>query len=308
MSSSKEADRDQRRLPTLDDVLSKRSNTPVCLYSYRLFLQHRHHTVENLLFYLHVKEHEQLYRRFRRQQKRSRAFSTSDASTLVTLTSGGKETEVDKRDSRQTNQSADGGDVITQQELLESAERIYHRFIVPGSTQEVNLPLPVRQRIQNDIDINKRSDAEIFAPAKEFVFAQMEQHSFPEFLKSRSRRNLTVLHGILRLALGLFALFCGFAVALSLIFLDRIPWSMRLWGIIPIWIGVYNILVGVTELCPLMVLIGNVSEMEFFRFGKIREDSVRRLLIRRSLLILIASIFITVVLMVVLCVVPGKRL
>ncbi|KAF8927626.1 Bud site selection protein, Revert to axial protein 1, partial [Haplosporangium gracile] len=69
----------------------------------------------------------------------------------------------------------------------------------------------------------------VFAEAREVVFEGMESYYFPRFLKARAYGNMVPSHRLARAMAGLFFLFVGFSVVLSLIFLNIRPRSLRAW-------------------------------------------------------------------------------
>lgn len=69
----------------------------------------------------------------------------------------------------------------------------------------------------------------VFAEAREIVFEGMESYYFPRFLKARAYGNMVPSHRLMRCVTGLFFLFVGFAVVLTLIFLNIRPRSLRAW-------------------------------------------------------------------------------
>jgi len=58
---------------------------------------------------------------------------------------------------------------------------------------------------------------------------------------------------------------------------------------------------------PILALIG-ISEYTFMSFNRIREPFVRRLLIKRSWMVLLVVVLIDAALCVLFILVPGKRL
>lgn len=69
----------------------------------------------------------------------------------------------------------------------------------------------------------------VFAEAREIVFEGMESYYFPRFLEARAYGNMVPFHRFVRVVVGLFLLFVGFASVLVLIFLNIRPRSLRAW-------------------------------------------------------------------------------
>jgi len=348
------------RLPTLEEVLTRKTLPPVCLYNFYLFMRDREGGAEYLDFWLDVVTHENRCKHFVKDIKRAglevsveypeyaqynqsmwgdksgkkvaRHMSSSSYGTLgskvdprsadspsptpsqqhatidmrSTLTPT-PPPEIRLRDStRTTRTGASWRKPLTRAEIRQSAERIYYKYIVPGAEKEVILPEPIRQRISYAIEQDLRDDPEIFQEAKHYVFRLMEDEAFPRFLKARAFGNMTTLQTMLRLILGLFFLFVGFSVEFSLIFLDM-PRMLRLWGYIPLFFGILNLLANQTELCPIFGFL-NISETVFLQFAIVREPFIRKLLMKKSAQVMLASLVVTALVTALFASIPGKRL
>lgn len=131
---------------------------------------------------------------------------------------------------------------VTRTDLIASAERIYLRYMVPGSEKEIYLPpslrihtfplsssqLPSAQTSQYEIESAALAQVpDMFHPQKEYVFHAMEQDAYPRFLRAKAFGNLTPVSALVRLCVGLLALWAALATAFSLIFLDVKPKSKR---------------------------------------------------------------------------------
>lgn len=77
--------------------------------------------------------------------------------------------------------------------------------------------------------------------------------------------------------------------------------------ILPFTIGVYFLASYQYSLDPLMAIVG-YSEYTTFNFTRIREPYVRKLLIKRSLMVLAVTALVDAALCVLFILVPGKRL
>ncbi|CDU24495.1 related to RAX1-Protein involved in determination of budding patterns [Sporisorium scitamineum] len=207
---------------------------------------------------------------------------------------------------------------ITRTDLIASAERIYARYLLPGSEKEIYLPAPLRI---NSFPISSSAlphpqDAEqqqalaripdMFHSQKEYVFRTMEADVFPRFLRAKAFGNLTPISVLVRLSLGLLALWAALATAFSFIFLD-VDRAKRCWVILPFSVAVLLLMSHQYELDPILVLLSQ-SETTPFRLIRIREPYVRRLLLQRSLSVLLLIALITAALTVLFVFVPGHRL
>ncbi|KAK9729755.1 Bud site selection protein, Revert to axial protein 1 [Basidiobolus ranarum] len=351
------------KLPTLDQVLSRKTTPPVCLYNYYLFLRDTHRSVENLDFWLDVVAHENLCKLYCKEllfnlnESQNQPFVPVDnlgsvnscklslkevsnelryslisgASTEKRSSSNAKSAiDSDVADSSfqtppkepSSENSADPyvnrriaseiplrqtENKVKRDDLRQSAEKIYYKYIVSGAEKELVLPEMIRHRICHMIEIDHRDDPEVFLEAKLFVFDCMAQDSFPRFIRARAYSNLVTLHAMFRLVLGLFILFLGFTVEFTFIFLDYQPKLMRLWGFIPIWLGILNIFVHQKRFSPLLTVLG-ISEKSLLHFNRIKDSHIRHLHIIQALQITCFTLVISAIVVAIFYVIPGHRL
>ncbi|GAB7366804.1 hypothetical protein MBLNU230_g0755t2 [Neophaeotheca triangularis] len=229
---------------------------------------------------------------------------------------------------------------VARQDIRASAEKILYTYLLPGAEREIILPQGVLNDITKAIEQEGRDDPEVFDRAKDYVFQAMERDAFPGFLRAKALGNLVqpsvsshlavvnsytageapprlfsaewvklTFHDskmMLRLIVGLVALFGGFWTGFILIFLDRSR-AIRCTVILPFTVGLYLLLSHQYMLDPLMALIG-YSEYTFMRFNRIKEPFVRKLLNRRALMCLAWIIVIDAALCCLFIFVPGLRL
>ncbi|WWD08098.1 hypothetical protein V865_006209 [Kwoniella europaea PYCC6329] len=198
---------------------------------------------------------------------------------------------------------------IEKSALIDGAERIYLRYLLPGAEREIYLPPSLRI---HDFPISTPDSAspmipDLFHAQKVYIFKALEQDAFPRFLRAKAFGNLTPLGSFVRLIVGLVCLWGGFVLAFSLIFLDWKPRLTRLWTILPFIVALNLLLSSYYSLSPLLALF-NRSETTPFRHIKVKEPYVRKLLTIRALWIELVCILITAILVVIFTVVPGHRL
>ncbi|GAK62847.1 regulator of G protein signaling [Moesziomyces antarcticus] len=203
---------------------------------------------------------------------------------------------------------------ITRTDLIASAERIYARYLLPGSEKEIYLPGPLRihsfpvssSTLPHPQDTEQQRALaripDMFHAQKEYVFRTMEADIFPRFLRAKAFGNLTPISVLVRLSLGLLALWAALATAFSFIFLD-VGRAKRCWVIVPFAVAVLLLMSHQYELDPILVLLAQ-SETTPFRLIRIREHYVHRLLLQRALSVLLLVVLITAALTVLFVFVP----
>ncbi|KAF9952035.1 Bud site selection protein, Revert to axial protein 1 [Mortierella alpina] len=147
----------------------------------------------------------------------------------------------------------------------------------------------------------------VFSEARDMVFEGMESYYFPRFIKNRAYGNMWRSHRLARLVLGLFILFIGFTVMLTLIFLNVRPRSLRAWALIPIFLGIMLCTTFQFNLCPIMAALG-VSETKWMQFAKIKEPYILSLHRKRALKVMVVAMLYTACVGLVFGLVPGHRL
>lgn len=228
-----------------------------------------------------------------------------------------------------TTESNSPGQAVLRQDIKASAEKILYTFLLPGAEREITLPGSITQDVTMAIEELGRDDPEVFDVAKDYVFQAMERDAFPGFLRMKALGNLIPPTLILRLIVGLLAMFGAFWAAFVLIFLDKSR-QTRCWVslppatcvpspslrqltnmtrqlILPFTVGVYLLASYQYSLDPILALVG-FSEYTPFNFSRIREPYVRSLLAKRALMVLAVTILIDAALCLLFILVPGERL
>lgn len=360
-------DTNRNRLPTLFEVLSRRTHPPVDLFSFYIYMRDQQRSVDYLDFWLDVAQHMSLCRHYVRELRRSVLIGTPDQdkeskrssaaleafgeirdtpagpSHYATekereqnaqmsaylrdqppMTPGGTpgthhdspQSSTERRARASTNLSGTPYNVtsdsnspahaVAREDIRASAEKILYTFLLPGAEREITLPGNITENITTAIEQDGRDDPEVFDFAKDYVFQAMERDAFPGFLRARALGNLIPPTIIARLIIGLVSIFGGFWTGFILIFL-AMPRLTRCWVILPFTVGVYLLASYQYSLDPLMALLG-FTEYTPFNFSRIREPYVRKLLIKRSLMVLAVTALIDAALCVLFIFVPGKRL
>lgn len=134
----------------------------------------------------------------------------------------------------------------------------------------------------------------------------MEADVFPRFLRAKAFGNLTPVSALVRLSLGLLALWAGLATGFAFIFLD-VERQKRLWVILPFTIAILLVVSHQYELDPILAFLQQ-SETTPFRLITVRERYVRKLLLQRAVGVIFLVALITAALSVLFIFVPGHRL
>jgi len=213
---------------------------------------------------------------------------------------------------------------ITRMNLIESAERIFLRYLSPAgnivnSPENHEIYLPPSLRI-NSFPLSSSHEPktptelammaqipDIFHAQKEYCFRAMEQDAFPRFLRLKAFGNLTPPSALVRLVAGLMCLWIGLAAGFSLILLDVQPKSKRFFLFIPFTFAVLFLVSHQYLLDPILVFLGQ-SETTPFRTLTIKEPYIKKLLFGRAVWVsIVIAVFVTG-LTLMFWAVPGHRL
>jgi hypothetical protein len=264
-------------LPTLQQVLTRKTLPPICLYNYYIVMRDRLHMEEVLDFYLDVQHHEQLWRRYIRSMHKTGRLTEDDLvegfhsprvlSRLSYLSNSNNEKSTshpqryndgDEDSVLPPASETTSGKIPSRQDVSDSAQHILLRYLVPSAAKELTqLPIGLKNRTRALLEEDQRDDPAVFLEAKDYLFELMQRQAYPKFLRIKVWGNVTLWQQLGRLVIGLVALLAAFATGLSLIFLGYSPWGVRWWVLLPFWIGVLNVLVFLTGLDPLWVLLFN---------------------------------------------------
>jgi hypothetical protein len=127
-----------------------------------------------------------------------------------------------------TSDSNSPAHTVARADIRASAEKILFTYLLPGSEREIILPNSITHDVTVNIEEQGRDDPEVFDSAKDYVFQAMERDAFPGFLRMKALGNLIPPSMIIRLVIGLLAMFGGFWASFVLIFLDESRMT-RIW-------------------------------------------------------------------------------
>ncbi len=125
------------------------------------------------------------------------------------------------RGARDVTDSSSPAHTVSRHDIRSSAEKILYTFLLPGAEREITLPGSITQDVISAIEEHGRDDPEVFDTAKDYVFQAMERDAFPGFLRMKALGNLIPPTLVMRLILGLLAMFGAFWTAFVLIFLNK---------------------------------------------------------------------------------------
>lgn len=122
---------------------------------------------------------------------------------------------------RDATDSSSPAHTVSRLDIRASAEKILYTFLLPGAEREIVLPGSITQDVIAAIEEHGRDDPEVFDTAKDYVFQAMERDAFPGFLRMKALGNLIPPTLVMRLIIGLVAMFGAFWTSFVLIFLNR---------------------------------------------------------------------------------------
>ncbi|WFD30842.1 Bud site selection protein, Revert to axial protein 1 [Malassezia sp. CBS 17886] len=267
------------RLPTLLEVLERRTGAPIDLLSFYhalddLWEQHA------LAFWIDVARHEQ--------------------HCAAHLLSGPA--------SAHGESPAAAGDGPTLQDMESSARYIYERYLVRESQSEHALCLP--DSVAVDTSWMKMASPvalfNAFDAPKRFVYAQLERSAYPAFLQHQVFRNIRPSTALARLSVGLLVLWVALTFGLSCVFLDTVR-ATRVWIVLPLGVSGYLLVSWLYQLDPVLALIG-CTETRPLAYARITEPYVGYLQRQQAAGLLVCGVMGAAACAVLFIFVPGHRL
>lgn len=119
-----------------------------------------------------------------------------------------------------TQEQSPAGTTVSRQDIRASAEKILYTYLLQGSEREIIIPVGILEQVTDAIENQGRDDPEVFDAAKDYVFQAMERDAFPGFLRAKALGNIVQPSMMLRLVVGLVALFAAIWTSFVLIFLN----------------------------------------------------------------------------------------
>ena len=140
------------------------------------------------------------------------------------------------------------GKSLSRHDLEQNATRIYRTFCSRlDAAQPIHLPDDHRDVLDELIEKHHRPEPVVFESARSHVFEVLNVFYYPQFVDSVLYTNLAQNSARISLLIGLICLIIGFAVELSLIFLDQGSMRTRWWGLLPFFIGWTTLISGFSD-------------------------------------------------------------
>ncbi|KAI9141683.1 RGS domain-containing protein [Paraphysoderma sedebokerense] len=293
-------------VPTLEQVLARKTCPPVSLYNFYLYLKEKEHSAENIDFWLDLDAHTNLWKIYYKQLYSGSGVSNRqngapiNAKTSVKIEIDGKIKVVNDRN-------------VSKSEVIKNAQKLFETYLLPGGKKELNIPQPVRKSVDEALNQGKRFDPSVFAEVKQHIFETMNMDSYPRFLTSSYSTNLTYMHTMFRLVVGLICITAAMSWIFTYIFLDVRPITSRFVASPILWdlsICGQNMRssdpVGFFFLCGLRAVfaLAGVTETTFFHFNRIRDMKARKAHITKGLKMVVKNTIVTAIVFLPFILVP----
>lgn len=166
------------------------------LCSFYDWLKLREFSEENLEFWLVLRNHNLLYKRYRqiKEQRRKEAdkaldvhgnASTRAAPSSTTTAPTSLEQDLARFSAIIIAPSTNISTMHVDRALLRKSTRhILDTYLIAGANREINLPNALRKRVRELVEKEGRYDPMIFADVREAAFDMMKKDSYPRYLKA----------------------------------------------------------------------------------------------------------------------------
>ncbi|ODV85081.1 hypothetical protein CANARDRAFT_199581 [[Candida] arabinofermentans NRRL YB-2248] len=198
---------------------------------------------------------------------------------------------------------------ITRANLRASSQMLLQTFFSDESEKKILIPQDMISRVVRALEVEGRDDPEVFGESREYVFKAMEHEAYPNFLRYYAMCNVTSRSAIYRI-MGAF--FCGFAAfwtGYSMIFMNYDPKKTRAVVTLPFFLASYFLFSSYYRIDPILCFLG-YGESKAYPGGivPIEEPFVKKLLLKRSLFVLLIICLVAAAFSVLFALVPGYAL
>ncbi|CAG8588355.1 11071_t:CDS:1 [Paraglomus occultum] len=324
--------RAESELPVLDKVLNNESGAPLSLYNFYAYLREVWQAEDNLNAWLDIITHEKAFKRWVETEKKKKSDPTSSNLTsrrsppssplyresysgapsvvsedsashaIVSVTTDEDQSVIhsDRLSGVSSERSTELR--VTEDSLKKSAKEVYRKYASLNIFPEEN-----KKTMHDLIERQGRYNPVVFATSKAYVYHIMSVVYFPKFIQSAVETNLTAIHAIIALPLGIVALTGGISLILFYIFQGSESRSVRLWGFIPIWCGWMLLQIAATRFAPPLVLL-KLSEHKLFRFHRIKEKGILKAHRKKAMQLLVCDTLVAIFNIALLMAIPPMAL
>lgn len=203
----------------------------------------------------------------------------------------------------------DDSHFVTRATLRKSSKNIMNTYFMNDSEKRILIPDDMRQQVIYAIETEGRDDPEVFDESREYVFKAMEHEAYPNFLRDSAMCNVRPKSAVIRMFLAIFCAFAAFWTGYTLIFLNYQPKRTRAVVTIPFFFSAYFLFSAFYRIDPILCFLGFFeTSNSTFGLAKIKEPFVKKLLLKRSLFILLLICLVAAAFSVLFALVPGKHL
>lgn len=198
--------------------------------------------------------------------------------------------------------------LITRKNLRQSSQMLLNTYFNDSNERHILIPQDLIIDIQNAITVQGRDDPEVFDSAREYVFKAMEYDAYPKFLRTHALQNVTDKSAMFRLLGAILCSIAGFWASYYMIFYDSVK-SNRGAITVPFFFMSYLFFTAFYSVDPILCFFGfGESRSSALGITRWKEPYAKKLLLKRSLFILLLICLTAAAFSVLFGLVPGHRL
>ncbi|WBW72369.1 endomembrane protein [Schizosaccharomyces osmophilus] len=162
--------------------------------------------------------------------------------------------------------------MISHNHLFAFRQIIINRYLTKGSPFRVPLPSRLVNPLLNASKYQVAEDPNILEEVHSYIFHFILKPAYTRFLDQQMKHNIHAASYAVRFLIGYIATFAAYWLGFCGIFLEYSR-RVRVWTLLPFFIGFYNLICSWFCLDPLLALVG-YNETKPFHFSKVQNKRI----------------------------------
>lgn len=219
-------------VPTLDEVLAKRSCAPLSYKDLQVYLEDQNDSSHQLVgLWGAIAAHEELWLGYCRHNLEISSIPGSPKPNIPDEKKSKRSSFCPSQFIQDYYFRADlkdyGTAIVLIRDVRESASSIHFLYLMVGSPYDAEIPTPLRLRVSQALKDGHPCDPSIFYDLKQHIYRRLLTAHYSNFVQDKMQRNITKKTAYLHILVAVLLLVISFTIDISLILLNHEPKSIR---------------------------------------------------------------------------------